>query len=41
MKTAEPMPLDAPMRIESNSKTWLVAVVLQLVQEDRLISKTP
>jgi hypothetical protein len=26
VKTAEPMPLDARMRIESNSKTWLVAV---------------
>jgi D-alanyl-D-alanine carboxypeptidase len=36
VKTAEPMPLDARMRIESNSKTWLVAVVLQLVQEDKL-----
>ncbi len=34
--TGEPMPLDARMRIESNSKTWLVAVVLQLVQEGKL-----
>lgn len=32
-KTAAPMPLDARLRIESNSKTWLVAVVLQLVQQ--------
>ena len=30
------MPVDARMRIESNSKTWLVAVVLQLVQEGKL-----
>jgi D-alanyl-D-alanine carboxypeptidase len=36
VKTAEPMPLDARMRIESNSKTWLVAVVLQLAQEGKL-----
>jgi D-alanyl-D-alanine carboxypeptidase len=36
VRTAEPMPLDARMRIESNSKTWLVAVVLQLVQEGKL-----
>jgi len=36
VKTAEPMPLDARMRIESNSKTWLVAAVLQLVQEGKL-----
>lgn len=36
VKTAEPMPFDARMRIESNSKTWLVAVVLQLVQEGKL-----
>src|SRR5215212_5608947 len=35
-KTAESMPVDARMRIESNSKTWLVAVVLQLVQEGKL-----
>jgi D-alanyl-D-alanine carboxypeptidase len=30
------MPTDARMRIESNSKTWLVAAVLQLVQEGKL-----
>jgi D-alanyl-D-alanine carboxypeptidase len=36
VKTGEPMPMDARMRIESNSKTWLVAVVLQLVQEGKL-----
>jgi D-alanyl-D-alanine carboxypeptidase len=36
LKSAEPMPLDARMRIESNSKTWLVAVILQLVQEGKL-----
>jgi len=36
VKTGEPMPVNARMRIESNSKTWLVAVVLQLVQEGRL-----
>jgi len=36
VKTAGPMPLDARMRIESNSKTWLVATVLQLVQEGKL-----
>jgi D-alanyl-D-alanine carboxypeptidase len=30
------MPVDARMRIESNSKTWLVAVVLQLVQEGKM-----
>jgi D-alanyl-D-alanine carboxypeptidase len=36
VKTAEPMPVDARMRIESNSKTWLVAVILQLVQERKL-----
>jgi D-alanyl-D-alanine carboxypeptidase len=35
-KNAVPMPSDARMRIESNSKTWLVAVVLQLVQERKL-----
>jgi D-alanyl-D-alanine carboxypeptidase len=34
--TGEPMPVNARMRIESNSKTWLVAVVLQLVQEGKL-----
>jgi D-alanyl-D-alanine carboxypeptidase len=36
VKTGEPMPVDARMRIESNSKTWLVAVVLQLLQEGKL-----
>jgi D-alanyl-D-alanine carboxypeptidase len=36
VKTGEPMPLDARMRIESASKTWLVAVVLQLVQQGKL-----
>ena len=36
VKTGEPMRLDARMRIESNSKTWLVAVFLQLVQEGKL-----
>ena len=36
VKAAEPMPMDARMRIESNSKTWLVAVVLQLVEERKL-----
>ena len=36
VKTAEPMSSDARMRIESNSKTWLVAVVLELVHEGTL-----
>jgi D-alanyl-D-alanine carboxypeptidase len=36
VKTGQPMPVNARMRIESNSKTWLVAVVLQLVQEGKL-----
>jgi D-alanyl-D-alanine carboxypeptidase len=36
VETGAPMRVDARMRIESNSKTWLVAVVLQLVQEGRL-----
>jgi len=35
-KTADPMPMDARMRIESNSKTWLVAAVLQLVADGEL-----
>ena len=35
-KTAEPMPPDARMRIESNSKTWVEAVILQLAQQGRL-----
>lgn len=36
VKTGKPMPVDARMRIESNSKTWLVAAILQLVQERKL-----
>ena len=36
VKTGQPMPADARMRIESASKTWLVAVVLQLVAESKL-----
>jgi D-alanyl-D-alanine carboxypeptidase len=36
VKTGERMPADARMRIESASKTWLVALVLQLVQEGKL-----
>lgn len=36
VKAGEPMPADARMRIESASKTWLVAVVLQLVAERKL-----
>jgi D-alanyl-D-alanine carboxypeptidase len=36
VKTAAPMRPDGRMRIESNSKTWLTAVILQLVQEGRL-----
>jgi D-alanyl-D-alanine carboxypeptidase len=36
VKSGEPMPVDARMRIESASKTWLVAVTLQLVQEGKL-----
>jgi D-alanyl-D-alanine carboxypeptidase len=35
-KTAEAMTPDARMRIESNSKTWLTAVVLQLAEEGKL-----
>lgn len=34
--TGEPMPADARMRIESASKTWLVAVVLPLVEQGTL-----
>jgi D-alanyl-D-alanine carboxypeptidase len=34
--TGTPMEPDARMRIESNSKTWLTAVILQLAQEGRL-----
>jgi len=36
VKIGEPMPSDARMRIESASKMWLVAAVLQLVQEGKL-----
>jgi len=36
VKTGKPMPSGARMRIESASKTWLVAVALQLVQEGKL-----
>ena len=36
LKSAEPMPVDARMRIESASKTWLLGAVLQLVQEGKL-----
>jgi D-alanyl-D-alanine carboxypeptidase len=36
VKTGAPIRPDARMRIESNSKTWLTAVVLQLAQEGKL-----
>ena len=36
IKSGEPMPVDARMRIESASKTWLLGAVLQLVQEGKL-----
>jgi D-alanyl-D-alanine carboxypeptidase len=36
VKTGEPMLPDARMRIESASKTWLLAAALQLVQEGKL-----
>ena len=36
VKTGEPMPVDARMRIESSSKTWLLGAALQLVQEGKL-----
>jgi D-alanyl-D-alanine carboxypeptidase len=36
VETDQSMPVDARIRIESNSKTWLVAVVLQLVQQGKL-----
>jgi D-alanyl-D-alanine carboxypeptidase len=36
VKTGEPMRPDARMRIESNSKTWVEAVILQLAQEGKL-----
>jgi D-alanyl-D-alanine carboxypeptidase len=36
VKTGQPMTADARMRIESNSKVWLLAVVLQLAKEGKL-----
>ena len=36
VKSGASMPADARMRVESNSKTWLAAVVLQLAQEGKL-----
>jgi D-alanyl-D-alanine carboxypeptidase len=36
VETSVPMAPDSRMRIESNSKTWLVAVILQLAQESKL-----
>jgi D-alanyl-D-alanine carboxypeptidase len=36
VKTGEPMQPDARLRIQSNSKTWLLAVALQLAQEGKL-----
>ena len=36
VKTGEPMRPDARMRIESNSKTWVEAVILQLLGEGKL-----
>jgi D-alanyl-D-alanine carboxypeptidase len=36
VKTAEAMTVDARMRIESDSKIWLLAVVLQLAKEGKL-----
>jgi D-alanyl-D-alanine carboxypeptidase len=36
VKTGQPMRANARMRIESNSKTWLVAVVLGLVDKGKL-----
>jgi D-alanyl-D-alanine carboxypeptidase len=36
VSTGKPMRVDARMRIESNSKTWLVAAFLQLVQDGKL-----
>ena len=35
-KTGEPMRPDTRLRIQSNSKTWLLAVVLQLADEGKL-----
>ena len=36
VRTVEPMRSDARMRIESNSKTWVEAVILQLLGEGKL-----
>ena len=36
IKTGAPMRPDARMRIESNSKTWVTAVILQLAQQRKL-----
>jgi CubicO group peptidase (beta-lactamase class C family) len=36
VKTGEPMSADARMRIESNSKTWVEALILQLLGEGKL-----
>jgi D-alanyl-D-alanine carboxypeptidase len=36
VKTGQPMQPDTRLRIQSNSKTWLLAVALQLAQESRL-----
>jgi D-alanyl-D-alanine carboxypeptidase len=36
VKTGEPMRPDARLRIQSNSKTWLLAVALQLAEEGKL-----
>ena len=36
VKTGQPMQADTRLRIQSNSKTWLLAVALQLAQESKL-----
>jgi D-alanyl-D-alanine carboxypeptidase len=36
VRTGEPMRPDARMRLESNSKTWAMAVILQLARERKL-----
>ncbi len=36
VKTGQPMQPDTRLRIQSNSKTWLLAVALQLAQENKL-----
>ena len=36
VQTREPMRADARMRLESNSKTWAMAVILQLAREGKL-----